>query len=357
MSPQQSSIRNLTADKEKWHKVAKNIIWVFVFFFIFICIMPWIQSIPGDGRVVALDPQERRQILSAPLDGSIHKWFVTEGAKVKKGDPVLEMMDNDPLILDRMQKERDALQKKFESIETGRQTAAINVKRQRELYEQGLSSRRQYEIAKMELAKLESEEASALADMSRIDVRLSRQEQQIINAPIDGTIVRILKNSVAGVDYIHAGESLAVIVPDTDSRIVEMWISGNDMPWVKSGKPVAIQFEGWPSILFSGVPGVSVGTFFGKVLLVDVLDDGNGRFRVLVVPDESNKWPSAEYLKQGVRAYSWIMLNEVPLIYEIWRRFNGFPPSNLPIYKDNLKEGKSKDKDKTKNKDEKMDGK
>lgn len=327
-------IEKLTNNEPAWKKFSKFTFFLFVFLFLFTLLMPWMQAIPGEGRIVALDAQERRQILSAPIDGRIVQWFVKEGDVVKKGDPILQMMDNDPLILDRMQKERDALQKKFESTEAGRLTAAINVRRQKDLYDQGLSSRRQYELAKMELAKLESEEASALADMSRIDVRLSRQEQQQINAPADGTVVRILKNSVAGVDYIHTGEDLAIIVPDTASRVVEMWISGNDMPWVQKNKRVALQFEGWPALMFSGVPGVSVGTFFGKVHLIDALDDGQGRFRVLVVPEEGNEWPSPTYLKQGVRSYAWILLNEVPLIYELWRRFNGFPPSNLPVYQE-----------------------
>ncbi len=329
-----TTVEELTQDIVSWHKYSKRIFIGSGILFLFILVMPWIQSVPGEGRIVALDAQERRQVLSAPIDGRIHKWFVKEGDIVTKGDPILEMMDNDPLILDRMQKERDALQKKFEATEAARRTSALNVTRQKNLFDQGLSSRRQYEVAKMDLAKLESDEASALADMSRIDVRLSRQQQQIINAPTDGTVVRILKNSVAGVDFIHAGEDLAIIVPNTESRVVEMWISGNDMPWVQNGKRVALQFEGWPAILFSGVPGASVGTFFGKVHLVDALDDGHGRFRVLVTPDEGQDWPSSVYLKQGVRTYAWILLNEVPLAYEIWRRFNGFPPSNLPVYHD-----------------------
>lgn len=352
MTPKQT-IKELTQDLITWHQYSRKIFIGSVILFLFVLFMPWIQSVPGEGRIVALDAQERRQVLSAPIDGRIHKWFVKEGDVVKKGDPILEMMDNDPLILDRMQKERDALQKKFEATEAARRTAVLNVTRQKNLFDQGLSSRRQYEVAKMDLAKLESDEAAALADMSRIDVRLSRQQQQIINAPADGTVVRILKNSVAGVDFIHAGEDLAIIVPNTESRVVEMWISGNDMPWVQAGKRVALQFEGWPAILFSGVPGASVGTFFGKVHLVDVLDDGQGRFRVLVTPDEGNDWPSSAYLKQGVRTYAWILLNEVPLIFEIWRRFNGFPPSNLPVYQDAEASKKAKKSDSSMGEDKK----
>ena len=48
---------------------------------------------------------------------------------------------------------------------------------------------------------------------------------------------------------------------------------------------------------------------------------------VLVVPDGDARWPSAAYLRQGVRAQGWVQLGRVRLGYELWRQFNGFPPS------------------------------
>ncbi len=328
----QTDIEVLIEDKEEWHRYSKYTGAVGVVF-LFLCLfMPWMQTVQGYGRVIALNPEERRQELTAPIEGRIQKWYVQEGQKVKKGEPIVELSDNDPQIIDRMNKERDALEKKFEAIELGRKTAFLNVTRQKDLYSQGLSSRRQLEQAQMELAKLESDEATALADLSRFDVRLSRQEQQMISAPIDGTVVRILKTSSGGVEYIKAGEPLAVIVPETSSRAVELWVSGNDMPWVYENHKVALNFEGWPAVFFSGVPDASVGTFFGRVSTIDALDDGQGNFRVIVVPDKED-WPDARFLRQGVRASSWVLLGDVPLGWEIWRSFNGFPPSNLPVYK------------------------
>ncbi len=327
-----SSLEALISDRPIWHQYAKYTIYAGISFLLLCGFMPWMQTVQGYGRVIALNPEERRQELTAPIEGRIQKWFVQEGQKVKKGEPIVELSDNDPQIIDRMNKERDALEKKFEAIELGRKTAYLNVTRQKELFRQGLSSRRQQEQAQMELAKLESDEATALADLSRFDVRLSRQEQQMMSAPIDGTVVRILKTSSGGVEYIKAGEPLAVIVPETTSRAVELWVSGNDMPWVYEDHRVALNFEGWPSVFFSGVPNASVGTFFGRVATIDALDDGQGNFRVIVVPDK-NEWPEARYLRQGVRASSWVLLGDVPLGWEVWRRFNGFPPSNLPIYK------------------------
>ena len=71
--------------------------------------IPWQQTAVGDGRVIAFDPAERLQIITANLDGNIEKWFVREGDRVKKGDVVARMADNDPDIVARLRKEREAL--------------------------------------------------------------------------------------------------------------------------------------------------------------------------------------------------------------------------------------------------------
>jgi hypothetical protein len=96
-----------------------------------------------------------------------------------------------------------------------------------------------------------------------------------------------------------------------------------------------VQFSGWPS--------VAVGTFGGRVALVDATDDGKGKFRVLILPDEGEAWPSGVYLRQGVRANGWVLMETVPLGWELWRQFNGFPPtlSEPPTLDTNAKAGKS----------------
>ena len=96
------------------------------------------------------------------------------------------------------------------------------------------------------------------------------------------------------------------------------------MPLVREGDHVRLQFEGWPAVQFAGCPSVAVGTFGGSVVAIDESDDGKGKFRLQVRPD--GEWPSHRFLRQGVRANGWVMLQQVPLGYEIWRQLNGFPP-------------------------------
>jgi hypothetical protein len=108
---------------------------------------------------------------------------------------------------------------------------------------------------------------------------------------------------------------------------VELYLNGVDMPLVQRGDPVRLQFNGWPAIQFVGWPSVAVGTFGGRVQLVDATETNGGSFRILIVPDPNDDpWPSANYLRQGVQAKGWVLLKTVPLGWELWRRFNGFPP-------------------------------
>jgi hypothetical protein len=46
----------------------------------------------------------------------------------------------------------------------------------------------------------------------------------------------------------------------------------------------------------------------------------------MVEPDPNDKpWPSLTYLRQGVRVKGWVLLDTVPLGFEVWRQLNGFP--------------------------------
>jgi hypothetical protein len=43
-------------------------------------------------------------------------------------------------------------------------------------------------------------------------------------------------------------------------------------------------------------------------------------------------WPDGRYLRQGTDVTGWVLLNEVPIGYELWRQFMGFPPQ-FPVKK------------------------
>jgi membrane fusion protein, adhesin transport system len=206
-------------------------------------------------------------------------------------------------------------------------------------------------VARSNLRKAEQNRFSIEREIQEIDNRIERFKARYVVAPCDGTVYRVSANVGQGGQYIKEGDELCTIVPDTNDRVVELFLDGVDAPLVlafadRAGRMphVRLQFEGWPAIQFSGWPELAIGTFGGKIRQVDSAATAAGTFRVLVEPEsrlEGDTWPAADYLRQGNQAVGWVFLNRVPLGYEIWRRLNGFPPVLAPDSK-----GKDKGKDK-----------
>lgn len=187
------------------------------------------------------------------------------------------------------------------------------------------------------VSKADSERNSTLAYVAEAEGDLAKLENEYssmiirntfytIRAPQDGYIVKAVRVGLG--ENIKEGEPIVTIMPANPKLAVEIYIKAMDVPLIHKGDKVRVQFDGWPAIVFSGWPDVSVGTFGGIVQVVDYVGTTNSSFRVLVVPDpEEEPWPSQ--LRMGSGVYAWAMLNNVPIWFEIWRQLNGFPP-NLP---------------------------
>jgi multidrug resistance efflux pump len=180
--------------------------------------------------------------------------------------------------------------------------------------------------------------ATVRKEIRDIEMKLEELERLVITAPRDGTIFRMPLYEQG--QTIKEGQSILTLIPDSTQEAVELSVAGNDMPLIQVGQEVRLQFEGWPAVQFPGWPSIAVGTFSGQVATVDATDNGKGRFRILVLPSEDADWPSDRYLRQGVRANGWVMLQRVSLGYEIWRQLNGFPV--IISDKEPNKESKSK---------------
>lgn len=182
------------------------------------------------------------------------------------------------------------------------------------------------ESARAEEQGAASEAAGKEQELANLSVRIAQQNAQHVTAPRSGTVLRLYASP--GSELVKAGDPLVALLPDAQSQAVELWVDGNDVPLLREGRSVRLQFEGWPGVQFGGWPSVAVGTFGGKVAVVDSSGDGQGSFRILVVPDpEDEPWPSPLYLRQGARANGFVLLDQVSLGYELWRQANGFPPT------------------------------
>ncbi len=397
--------------------IARLLVWLLAIVALALAVVPFQQSSSAHGRVIAFAPLDRQQTIEAPVEGRVVRWYVQEGEHVEEGTPLADIADNDVDLLSRLEREKAALDARMDAArsrtsavgdrvkslgssrdsalvaaesrvrmardraraaeqsvvaaQAAHRTAELNLGRQRPLFQEGLASKRQVELAELDEARMrtdieraeaalsaarseenalasdmakirndasasindatasrataEAEIAAASAEIARMEVRLARQLRQAVKAPRPGTVLRLVAKQ--GGEMVKAGDILAVLVPDSESAAVELWVDGNDVNLVTPGRDVRLQFEGWPAIQFSGWPSAAVGTYGGVVAFVDATDDGKGQFRVVVVPRAAADWPSKQYLRQGMRTNGWILLDSVKLGYELWRTFNGFPPS------------------------------
>jgi adhesin transport system membrane fusion protein len=150
-----------------------------------------------------------------------------------------------------------------------------------------------------------------------------RQGLYFILAPQDGYITSLISNGIG--ETIKEGEEILTLVPANFDFAAEIFVDPIDLPLLQLKEKVRLQFDGWPAIVFSGWPNISHGTYGGEIYAIDRYISPNGKYRVLIKPDpEDYPWPEA--LRFGSGVSSMILLKDVPIWYELWRKINGFPP-------------------------------
>ncbi len=185
------------------------------------------------------------------------------------------------------------------------------------------------------IAKAESEKFASMSSMFDAEAQVSKLQTQYANydvrsgyyyitAPQDGYITKAVHTGIG--ETIKAGDAIVSVMPAKYDLAVEMHIEPMDLPLISVGSQVRFIFDGWPAFVFSGWPDAFYGTFAGKVYAIDNFTGPDGKYRALVVPDSTDHpWPTA--LRVGTGAEGIALLNEVPVWYELWRNFNGFPPN------------------------------
>ncbi|WP_020595703.1 HlyD family secretion protein [Spirosoma panaciterrae] len=187
------------------------------------------------------------------------------------------------------------------------------------------------------LAKAQSDRSSAVSYLADINGEIAKLQNKmtsvdvrrglyIVRAPQAGYVVRPAKAGIG--ETIKEGEPIATLQPANPQLAVELFVRAMDVPLIQRGRTVRLQFDGWPAIQFSGWPSVSVGTFGGRVAVIDAVSSVGGKYRLLVQPiQEKGDLPWPTQLRVGSGVYGWVMLDDVPVWYELWRQLNGFPAS------------------------------
>lgn len=180
---------------------------------------------------------------------------------------------------------------------------------------------------KGDIANSNTEKSTVIAEVAKNENELSnyriRGGQKWLVAPQTGQIIKAKKAGIN--EIVKEGEMIVEIVPNSFKYAVELFVKPMDLALINKGQDVRLQFDGYPAIVFSGWPNSSYGTFAGKISAIETNRNENGQFRVLIIPDMTEKnWPSN--LKIGTGTQGFALLNDVPIWYELWRQLNGFPP-------------------------------
>jgi multidrug resistance efflux pump len=199
------------------------------------------------------------------------------------------------------------------------------------------------------VAKAESDQFTARSNQFDTEAQVNKLKNQYTNYSIrngmyyikaaqNGYINRALQAGIG--ETIKEGTPIASIMPSEYDVAVETYVTPLDLPLISKGAKVRIWFDGWPTIVFSGWPDMSYGTFGGKIVAVEKFISDNGKFRILIAPD-SDEAPWPKQISMGSGAQTIALLNTVPVWFEIWRTLNGFPPD---YYEAPTKSTKSKEK-------------
>ncbi len=182
--------------------------------------------------------------------------------------------------------------------------------------------------AESDLNNTLSEQFETQADLAKLGneyVNMEiRSQQYFILAPQAGQVVKATQAGIG--ETIKEGDPVCSIMPLSTDVAVEMYVKAMDVPLIAKGRRVRVEFDGFPALQFSGWPSISVGSFGGTVEVIDVVNTHPGEFRILVIPDlKDTAWP--KQIRVGSGTKSWVMLDDVPIWYELWRQLNGFPAS------------------------------
>ncbi len=199
------------------------------------------------------------------------------------------------------------------------------------------------------VSKAQSDQFTAKSNQYDTEAQVNKLKNQYANysirnglyyikAPQNGYVNRALQAGIG--ENIKEGTPIVSIMPADIDIAVESYVDPIDLPLISKGEKVRVWFDGWPTIIFSGWPEMSYGTFGGEIVAIENSISENGKFRILIAPDKTDtKWP--KQISVGSGAQTIALLNNVPIWFEVWRTLNGFPPN---YYKTNVKKDKEKNK-------------
>ena len=218
--------------------------------------------------------QPKRQVnVSANTTGRVTRVAVEEGQRVKAGQFLLEI---DPKQLEgQLQRgeasvaaAQSALQSARTSVEQGRANVDLarqNLKRQEDLWKEGLTTKENLERAQNDLAVREADLRARQQDIETNEARI-RQEQAglsttrynlnqiIITAPMDGLVTRrsIEEGETAVLGTMNNAGSVLLTIADMSVIEAEVEVDETEIPTVQLNQEARVMIDAVPDRTFRG---------------------------------------------------------------------------------------------------------
>lgn len=219
--------------------------------------------------------QPMRQVsISANQMGRVTRLAVEEGDEVKAGQFLIEI---DPRALESqlergeatvaaaesaLERARNSVDQSLANLELSRQ----NLRRQQELWKEGLTTRQELERAQNEVTVREADYKAMLQEIETSELRI-RQERAsldstrhsltevIISSPMDGIVTRrnIEEGETAVVGTMNNAGSQLLTIADMSQLEAEVEVDETDIPLVKLGQPARITIDAVPDRVFRGL--------------------------------------------------------------------------------------------------------
>ena len=106
-------------DKVSLHRYIEKVWFISFFIFLFMLLflfLPWQQTVKGKGIISAYDPTQRPYSISATIDGFIDEFHVEENQFVKKGELLFTMVDLDKKYSTKLKKIEEKTKEQLTNI-------------------------------------------------------------------------------------------------------------------------------------------------------------------------------------------------------------------------------------------------
>lgn len=175
---QELSVARIVPPPRSPRRLLIGIVSMFVLLPLLLLLIPWVQTIPGTGQVIAYGPVERRQTIDSPVKGRVSKWLVTEGTYVEEGTPLVEVLGNDPELSRRLEGQAKAQADKVEAMSQNLEAFNIQV----EALRIGRGAALDAAAAKVAQAEQKQEAASRKLSASTTESRLAQVQRDRVLA-------------------------------------------------------------------------------------------------------------------------------------------------------------------------------